>query len=181
MARKPRIWYEGAKYHITCRGNRRSNLFLDNKDYEVYLKILEKVIGEMDFKIYCYCLMTNHVHLEIETNENHIGDIMKLINTRYAIYFNSKYCMNGHLFQGRYGAELIEGDYNVVKVSRYIHLNPVKACIVKSPEQYEWSSYSMIIGKDIEKLIDSEKILAFFEKGNKNAKSIYREYVEGKD
>ncbi|MHC1719541.1 MAG: transposase [Clostridiaceae bacterium] len=181
MARKPRVWYKGAKYHITCRGNRRSSLFLDRNDYKVYLKILEKVIEQTDFKVYCYCLMTNHIHLEIETNEINIGDIMKLINTRYAIYFNSKYCMDGHLFQGRYGAELIERDDYIVKVSRYIHLNPVKANIVASPEEYEWSSYRMLIGEIEKKLISSEKLLSFFEKGSDNANILYRDFVEGTD
>lgn len=176
MARKKREWYAGARYHIMCRGNHRNDLFLDKKDYEVYLNILKYVKKKLGYELYCYCFMTNHVHMVIETEKIHIGTIMKRINMIYSIYFNKKYNLIGHLFQDRYRSELIRDDRYMVEASRYIHLNPVKANIVKNPEDYRWSSYKSIIGLSEEKIINSEKILSYF-KAVRNRES-YREFVE---
>lgn len=176
MARKKRIWYRGAIYHITSRGNHRNDIFKDDEDYLVYLTILEESLGKYCGVLYCYCLMTNHVHLVIETGEINISMIMKRINQLYTMYINNKYNLVGHLLQGRYNAEIIETDSYILDVSRYIHLNPIKANMVLKPEEYEWSSYSMFIGKKEEKLINSEKILSYFHEENK--KQLYQEFVE---
>ncbi len=176
MARRPRIWYEGASYHITCRGNHQNDIFNDRSDYKVYLRILEKVKGELDFNLCAYCLMTNHVHLLIQTKESSISDIMKKINMLYVNYYNRKYNKVGRLFQGRYGAKLIGDHAYLLELSRYIHLNPVRANIVEKPEEYEWSSYSMYIGLMREKLIHSEDILDRF--AAHKSRSIYKEFVE---
>lgn len=176
MARKLRIWYKGAIYHIMCRGNHRNDIFRDGEDYQVYLTILEKAKEDLGFEVYSYCLMTNHVHLLIGTNESSIGNIMKKINMLYSIYFNKKYNLIGHLFQGRYRAELIEEDNYILEASRYIHLNPVRANMVDMPEDYEWSSYAMYIGLTKEKLINSEKVLSYFKK--ENERHLYKLFVE---
>lgn len=123
MARKLRIWYKGAIYHIMCRGNHRNDVFRDREDCQVYLRILQKAKEELGFEIYSCCLMTNHVHLLIGTDENGIGNIMKKINMRCSIYFNRKHNLIGHLFQGRYRAELIEEDNYILEAGKYIHLN----------------------------------------------------------
>jgi len=179
MARRPRIWYKGASYHITCRGNHQNNIFNERSDYKVYLRIIEKVKEQLDFDLWAYCLMTNHVHLLIKTKESSISDIMKKINMLYVNYFNRKYNKVGHLFQGRYGAKLISDYTYLLELSRYIHLNPVRAKIVKRPEDYEWSSYNMYIGLIGEELIDSKDILDRFV--DDKARSIYKEFVEKGD
>jgi len=176
MVRKKREWYIGAKYHIMCRGNHRNDLFRDEEDYQVYLNILKEIKEKIEYEIYCYCLMTNHVHMVIETGEISIGNIMKRINMIYSIYFNKKYNLIGHLFQDRYRSELIEEDKYILEVSRYIHLNPVRANMVKKPEDYEWSSYSMFIGLSKEKIINSQKILSYFRTGKNRER--YRNFVE---
>lgn len=101
---------------------------------------------------------------------------MKRINMLYSIYFNKKYNLIGHLFQDRYRSELIEDDKYILEASRYVHLNPLRANMVIKPEEYEWSSYSMIIGINKEKLIDSKKILSYFKV--KNNRELYRKFVE---
>lgn len=175
MVRKPRIWFPGAAYHITCRGNHRNDIFKDQEDYLVYLTILEEAKHEYPFILIAYCLMTNHVHLQIKTKEIDTNKIMKKINQIYTMYFNNKYNYVGHLFQGRYFAELIIDDAQMLSTSRYIHLNPIRAKMVKRPEDYEWSSYSMYIGEKVEKHIESFIILSRF-KGQ--CRRLYKEFVE---
>ncbi|GAE33748.1 transposase [Halalkalibacter akibai] len=141
MSRKHRVWFPGAMYHITARGNRRTALFERELDYQTYIMILEDVRKQYPFELHSYCLMTNHIHLLLETTNVHISDIMKAFHSRYAIWFNKEYDYIGHLFQGRYGAKLITDAPYFLEVSRYIHLNPLDANMVDRPEQYRWSSY----------------------------------------
>jgi len=175
MARKKRIWYPGAIYHIMCRGNHRHEIFRDGEDYQVYLTTLMEAKKMYKYNLYSYCLMTNHVHLQIETSDIDIGTVMKFINMNYAIYFNKKYKFVGHLFQGRYRSELIEKDAYNLEISRYIHLNPVKAKMVEHPLEYEWSSYHNFFGKQQKELVTTEKILNYF---NGNDPILYKQYVE---
>lgn len=176
MVRKKKEWYTNSIHHITARGNRRSDIFKDEEDYKMYLTIVNECKIKFEFELCCYCLMTNHIHLEIETSDVSISKIMKRINQIYAQYFNKKYNYIGHLFQDRYHSELIEDDKQMLVTSRYIHLNPVRANMVKLPEDYEWSSYSMYIGKAEEKLISSDKILSYFKVTSK--RELYKKFVE---
>ncbi|MCS6103248.1 transposase [Clostridium botulinum] len=173
------IWYEGAIYHITTRGNRRSKIFLDEQDFRVYLNKLEDSLNYYDYLNYeliSYCLMSNHVHLIIKTGKEPLTRIMGRLNSTYTKYFNKKYNYIGHLFQSRYFSELIKDDKQILEASRYIHLNPVRANIVKKPEYYKWSSYSMFIGKTSKKTINPEIILDYFSKRNRDI--LYKEFVE---
>ncbi|OLN24127.1 hypothetical protein BTO30_01565 [Domibacillus antri] len=127
MSRKPRIGYPGAMYHITSRGNRRAALFYDAADRLMYLSLFEEARLHFPCILHSYCLMTNHIHLQLETIHHPPGDTMKFLNFRYAKYFNRRYGYSGHLFQGRYGAELLDSAAYFLEVSRCIHLNPVEA------------------------------------------------------
>lgn len=119
--------------------------------------------------------MTNHVHLQIETKETAIWYIMKLINQNYSFYFNKKYNLIGHLYQGPYHANIIEDDAYTLHISRYIHLNPVKARMVKTPLDYKWSSYSVYMGLKKDELISEDRILDYF---LNKSRELYRDYVE---
>jgi hypothetical protein len=103
--------------------------------------------------------MSNHVHLLLQTGEVEPGSIMKRINMRYTQYINMKYDLVGHLFQGRYGAERIKDESGMIVVSRYIHLNPVKAGMVARPESYAWSSYRAFLGKEQNGLVAPQRII----------------------
>lgn len=175
MAKKKRIWYPGAVYHITNRGNRRSDIFRDEEDYQVYLIIMEQTMAKYPYILYTYCLMTNHIHIQLETKDIEIWHIMRYINLLYTKYFNNKYNYVGHLFQGRYNSELIENDAYNLQTSRYIHLNPVSAAMVGTPIEYEWSSYGVYMGKRESKIITDEKILSYFKDGSRK---LYKDYVE---
>ncbi|MEH6907546.1 transposase [Neobacillus drentensis] len=176
MSRKHRVWFPGAKYHITNRGNRRSSIFYDDFDYEAYLQLLEEACRYFPFHLHAYCLMTNHIHLQIETIHHHPKDMMKMLNSRYAMYFNKRHRLVGHVFQGRYGAELIDSSDYLLDASRYIHLNPVDANMVKSPEDYKWSSYTAYVTDSVNPHITTTKILSHFPEPKKEN---YRKFVEG--
>lgn len=177
MAKKKRIWYPGAVYHITNRGNRRSDIFKDEEDYQVYLTILEQTMEKYPYVLYSYCLMTNHIHLQLETIDIEIWNIMRYINISYSKYFNNKYNFIGHLFQGRYKSELIESDTYNLEASRYIHLNPVKASMVDTPIEYKWSSYDIYMGNRESRIVTDKKVLSYFKN---DSRELYKDYVESK-
>jgi putative transposase len=175
VARKHRIWYPGASYHIMCRGNHRHDIYRDDEDREYYLTTLRYVQKLFPYRLHSYCLMTNHVHLQMETADHQISQIMKRINMLYSIYFNKKYNFIGHLFQGRYRAELIETDAYQLEISKYIHLNPVRANMVDTPIDYPWSSYFYYTEGSFNSLVTTEKILQYFSQPRTDR---YRKYVE---
>lgn len=162
MTYKKRVWYPGAKYHITCRGNKKRDIFLDKLDFRVFLSILTEVKKKTPYLLLSYCLMPNHIHLQLKTFEIEIWRIMRSINWKYANYFNKRYDSVGHVFQGRYGSKIIENKFYNLIVNRYIHLNPVNAEIVQNPENYKWSSYRIYRGLDQSELVYDKEILNYF-------------------
>ena len=161
MPRRHRVWYIGAIYHITARGNRRSPIFQSREDYICYLGILMDVRSTYPFILHSYCLMTNHIHLQIETIDHHISLIMKEIQSRYAVYFNKKYGYVGHVFQGRYGSKLINSLRYFLDASRYIHRNPLEADMISELSSYEWSSYPAYLNLLENPYVDLEKTLSY--------------------
>ncbi|MVX67407.1 transposase [Clostridium chromiireducens] len=180
MGRKKLEWYPGAMYYVTVRGNHRNDIFKEEIDFEFYLKCMEEALSYYKdcYRIISYCLMTNHVHIQIEAKEKPISFYIGRINNFYAKNFNRKYNFIGHLFQSRYNAEIIEKDEYALEVSRYIHLNPIRARMVEKPEDYKWSSYGMYIGSKKEKLITSNKILAYF--SNENQRTRYKDFIDSR-
>jgi putative transposase len=178
MTSPARIWYPNTSYHITSRGNRRSDIFKDDEDFQVYLEIIKETMEYFpnDYEVICYCLMDNHIHILLKTRERHMKDFMSRVSSIYAKFFNDKYNYVGHLYQDTYFSELIESDSQMIDTSRYIHLNPVKAKMVERAEDYQWSSYSMYIGEKEEKLIVSKMVLSYFKKGKE--KELYKRFVE---
>jgi REP-associated tyrosine transposase len=176
MSRPLRIEYEGALYHVTSRGNERKDIFYSDRDKLKYLEILEAAYKRFKIIIHAYCLMTNHYHLLIETTKANLSKCMQYINSVYTGYFNKKRKRCGHLFQGRYLGILVEEDSYLTKVSRYIHLNPVRAKIAKRPEDFEWSSYGYFVNEGEERpiFLDTEKTLSYFDNDIRN----YRGFVD---
>lgn len=141
MARPLRIEYPGAYYHVTSRGNEQKDIFRSKRDREKFLEYLASAAERYGAVVHVYCLMSNHYHLLLETPGGNLSQIMRHINGAYTTYFNVKRKRSGHLFQGRFKAILVDADDYLAELSRYIHLNPVRAAIVTRPEQYPWSSY----------------------------------------
>lgn len=178
MARPLRIEYSGAFYHVTSRGNEQKDVFKSQKDREKFLSYLESATERYGAVIHAYCLLSNHYHILLETPAGNLSQIMRHINGAYTIYFNIKRKRAGHLFQGRFKAILVEADEYATELSRYIHLNPVRAGIVARPEEYQWSSYRKYIGQGITpEWLKTDFILDYF--GNSDvAQKKYQAFVE---
>lgn len=143
MPRTARITLENGCYHIITRGNQKQSVFIDSQDYEKYLHIVTKYKKRYKFKLYCFCLMPNHVHLIIEVkNPSMLNKIMRGLNLSYTLYFNSKYEKVGHLWQDRFKSKIIEKDAYLLECINYIELNPLRASLASNIEKYPWSSYN---------------------------------------
>ncbi len=179
MGRPLRIEYPGAFYHITSRGNERRNIFRTKKDYERFIGYFESATERYGALIHCFCLMPNHYHLLLETPRANLHAILHHLNTSYANYFNTKTGRVGHLFQGRYRSILVEKDTYALELSRYIHLNPVRAHLVKDVSLYPWSSYLAYVrrGKGWDWL-QTAFILGQMSSDGKEASKRYQNYIE---
>ncbi len=176
MARKPRIQFEGAFYHIIVRGNQKQDIFLDDTDCRRYLERLNTYKNTCGFILYAFILMRNHVHLLVETPKDPISRIMQRINFTYTQYFNRKYGKVGHLFQGRYKSYLCDKDTYLLNLVRYIHLNPVRAGLVKDAAGYQWSSHDDYV-YGTKGLVDTDKVLRLFSERIGVARQKYMEFM----
>ena len=179
MARPLRIEYPGAFYHVISRGISREDIFRSERDKEKFLEYLEKISERFSIIIHTYCLMSNHYHLLIETPEPNLSKSIQWLNVSYAINFNRKYKRSGHLFQGRFRAILIDADAYLKQLSRYIHLNPVKANLVSAAGQYRWSSYPAFVGKLTPPMfLETGWLLSNFGNSRRVAQKNYKDFVE---
>ncbi len=178
MARQLRIEYPGAFYHVFSRGNQRQPVFLSDDDRYFFLKCLREAHEKFGVIVHVYCLMPNHYHLIIETPLGNLSSMMHFLNTMYTVYFNTKHKRCGHLFQGRFKSILIQAEGYATELSRYIHLNPVRAELVDRPEQYPWSSYAQYCGTARhEKWIETAFILNLFAEYPEEARTDYAGFV----
>lgn len=177
MARKPRIHYQGALYHVIARGNQRQQVFLEEEDYQQYINRLITYQKRYPSTLYAYVLMSNHVHLLIEQGETPLFKIMQGLQQSYTIYFNRKYGKTGHLFQGRYKAILCDKDTYLLELIRYIHLNPVRARIVKQAGEYLWSSHRAYLSGRSSAWLNIEMPLACLANNKKEAVSSYKSFI----
>ncbi len=178
MARPLRIEYEGAFYHVIQRGIERKAIFASDKDKDRFLSYINASSLSHTAIIHAYVLMNNHYHLILETPRANLSRIMHYLNTSYAAYFNTKHKRVGPLYQGRFKAVLVQEDEYLHYLSCYIHLNPVRAGIVKSPEAYPYSSYNFFIFKKVSpKWLNTDLILSMFDKNTSKAKRLYRQFV----
>ena len=179
MARKPREKSETGIYHVIVRGINQQDIFHDEEDFKKYIRVLKKAGSETDAEILGYCLMTNHVHLLLKENNDNLSKYMKSLQVSYVYWYNSKYERCGHLFQDRFKSEAVENDAYLLTVIRYIHNNPVKAGIVKKPEQYLWSSCANYYGAEMTSLkkIDTKLILGIFSNQKETAIATFKEFM----
>jgi len=179
MARQLRIEFEGAVYHVTSRGNQRGKIFWDNQDRERLRTILERTKERYSYLLHAYVFMDNHYHLLVETPRANIKQIMQNINTSYTVFVNRKYNRSGHLFQGRYKAFIVDKDGYLLELGRYIHLNPVRAGVAKSPEDFRWSSYrDYLYAHEGRGITDTNETLGFLSKRWRIAVKKYKEFVD---
>jgi REP element-mobilizing transposase RayT len=162
MPRVPRKLSKLNLYHVILRGIDKRNIFLSTEDYEKFLYYIIKAKESCNFSLYSYCLMTNHVHLLVKTEEVELGDIIKRIAVGYVQYHNNKYGRTGHLFQNRFKSEPVEDERYLLSVMRYIHQNPIKAGIADKISDYPWSSYHVFCGNNPLKIINTDFVINEF-------------------
>jgi len=189
MARKLRVEYPGAIYHITHRGNGKMPVFSDDHDRERFLLRLAESLDTYNVRLYMFCLMSNHIHLVCETPEGNVSRFMQSLTTGYTVYYNLRHQRSGHLFQGRFGSKLVEGDSYLLALTRYVHLNPVFVVAVENLplkdrvallNSYQWSSYQGYIDETRAlEFVDYAPVLAMIDaRGRKIASGKYRKFVE---
>ncbi len=188
MARQLRIEYDGAIYHVTVRANGRENIFKDDVDRRYLLSRIGEASERCQVRVYLFCLMSNHFHLVLETPMGNLGQFMQNVLTGYGVCFNMRHRRHGHVTQGRYSARLVEGDEYLLKLSRYVHLNPVKinrflgltrAEKVKHLRGYTWSSYQGYIGSSGKlKCVDYGPMFELVGGRKKDKECSYRRFVE---
>jgi putative transposase len=172
MPRPLRLEFPGACYHVLSRGNEGKDIFRVAGDCKLFLNLLKDCAERFDFLIHAYCLMPNHFHLLLETKDSNLSQVMKRLLGVYTMRFNNKYHRRGHLFQGRYKAFLIDKDNYFLELSRYVHLNPVRAKLVRIPEDYRWSSMKFFLKGKVSEILHRDFTLAGFKSPAK-----YRQFV----
>ena len=149
-------------YHVMLRGIDKRDIFLNESDYAKFIHYIKRAKERVDFTLYGYCLMTNHVHLLLKTESSEVGEVVKRISVGYVQYHNIKNGRTGHLFQNRFKSEIVESDRYFLTLLRYIHQNPIKAGMVKNIEKYPWSSYLDYIHEKSNSIIDTAFGLRYF-------------------
>jgi REP element-mobilizing transposase RayT len=188
MARLLRVEYKGAIYHVTVRSNSGGKLYRDDKDREYWLYRLSESAEMHGVKMHLYCMMHNHFHLVVETPRGNLGRFMHSLLTGYTIFFNRRHRTHGHVTQGRYGARLVSGDDYLLKLGRYVHLNPVKVKAVrklaltdriKLLREYRWSSFPAYVGRQKQpEWLSVEPMIALVGGGAADRQKRYENYVE---
>ena len=163
MPRLPRQKSDSGIYHIMLRGINQQGIFEDDEDYFKFVETLENYKAVSGYKVFAYCLMSNHIHILIKVEKEDLDLIMKRIAGSYVYWYNWKYYRKGHLFQDRFKSEPIEDDSYFLTVLRYIHQNPIKADIVKSIDDYRFSSYNDYIDEESE-IVDFDYALSLMKK-----------------
>jgi len=179
MARPLRIEFAGALYHVTSRGNGREDIYLDDSDRELFMVVLGEACSLFNWTVHAWCLMGNHYHLLVETPDSNLSRGMRYLNGVYTQRFNRTHSHVGHLFQGRFKAILVEKEAHMLELARYVVLNPVRAGMVESAEQWSWSSYPAMVGlSGCPEWFDREWLLGNFGESNRSAVRQYMRFVE---
>jgi putative transposase len=182
MSRALRIEYCGAFYHVINRGNAGETIFRSHRDREKFLEYMALAVERFGLRVHAYCLMSNHYHLLVETPQPNLSRAMQWLNVSYATYFNIKGGRKGHLFQGRFKSLLVDADSYLSEVSRYIHLNPVRAKLVAKATDHLWSSYAALIGRrKAPEWLETDWLLSQFGRLRPEACEGYRQFVESVD
>ena len=182
MARPMRIEYPGAFYHVINRGQRQEAIFDDDRDRQQFLDRLGRMANLFGVTVHGYCLMTNHYHLILETSEANLSRAVQWLNVSYAVFYNRRHQVAGHLFQGRFKAILVEANTYLEALSRYIHLNPVRVGRVRLPWRYAWSSCRYFVTTATPPdWLKIHRVLSGFGRRSKTQRQRYRQYVSEAD
>jgi putative transposase len=180
VPRPPREDFAGAIWHLITRGVRKQPIFLDERDYEVFLALLEEVVERFGWICHGYCLMPNHYHLLVETPRATLSDGMERLNGRYAQYFNLRHAVEGHVFERRFRSIPVKSDPHLLELSRYIVLNPVRAGLCRHPAGWTWSSFRAAVGMvSRPRFLTADWLVGLFGGDPQDAREGYVRFVHG--
>ena len=166
MARAHRIKTPGLIRHVMSRGNGRMAIFLDDSDYRRFLSVFGDILEEFNIRCWNYCLMSNHYHATLQPSLPNLSEAIRRLNAMYAQWWNRRHGRVGHVFQGRFKAQIVGYQEYLLTLSRYVVLNPVRASIVARPEQWPWSSYRATAGLAVApSFLSTRSTLALFGTG----------------
>jgi REP element-mobilizing transposase RayT len=164
-------------YHVILRGNSSQTIFFDDKDRNHFYFLVQEGIERFSHRIHAFCLMNNHVHLAIQVAGVSLSRILQNLSFRYTRWINWRLGRSGHLFQGRYKAVLVDGDIYLRELVRYIHLNPVRAGVVKEPKDYPWSGHRAYLGFETIPWLTTDWVLSQFSERLSNARRTYEKFI----
>jgi len=176
-SRKPRLYHPGALYHVMLRGNAKQTIFGDERAYHQFEKILAEGLDEHKHRLHAYCWMGNHIHMLLQSADQPISGMMKVLSQRYTQWFNKRHDRSGHLFQGRYKALMVDADSYLLELVRYIHLNPVRAELVEQVDDYPWSSHHAYLGRQTTPWLTTDWVLRQFDEERGAARARYLRFL----
>lgn len=178
MARPLRLEFAGAVWHITSRGNERKEIFRDDEDRALFLRLLARMANRFTWRIHAFVLMGNHYHLLLDTPEPTLSRGMRELNGIYTQRFNRRHERVGHLMQGRFKGILVQRDSHLLELTRYVVLNPVRAGLATGPEQWRWSSYTATAGLCAPpRWLEIDWTLLQFASQRAAAQALYKDFV----
>ena len=177
MARKPRLHVSGGLYHVILRGNARQDVFFSPADRRYFHELMAEGVERFGYRVHAFCLMTNHLHLALQAGEQPLSAGLQNLAFRYTRYLNARLKRVGHLFGGRFKAFLVDQDRYALALVRYIHLNPVRAGMVKTPLAYAYSSHRAYLGQEQLPWLTTDWVLGQFGARNSAARTRYARFV----
>jgi putative transposase len=179
VPRPPRQFLPGSVYHVFARGSNRQAIFAFDSDRIDFLDCLDRVIARSRLRCLAYCLMPNHYHLVLETEDGDVSRAIKALNGRYALRFNRRYDRVAHLFKNRFGAVRQETESQLLWTIRYTVMNPVASGLCATPEEWPWSSYRASVGLvRAPAFLEVVDLLSYFGGASDRAMTVYRSYID---
>lgn len=179
MPRAPRLLVPNGIYHVTARGTRGTAIYTDRRDLGRFIELFGHAVERYDWCCAAYCLMTNHFHLLIETPQPNLSDGMQRLNALYAQWFNARHAVEGHLFERRFHAVLVESEWHFVELCRYLPLNPVRAGLCTDPGDWPWSSFGATTGQvAAPRFLTVSRLLGHFGEDPAAARLRFRAFVD---
>jgi len=177
MPRRPRLHVPGGFYHVTLRGNHRNDIFFRPANRRQLDGIMVDALERTKARLHAYCWMSNHIHLLVQVADQPLAALMQRVATRFARLMQKSVPTTGHFFENRYHALLVDADSYFLELLRYIHLNPVRAKIVSSPEAYRWSSHRVYLGRTVQAWVTTDFGLNLFHTNIAIARQRYQQFV----
>jgi len=179
MPRQPRLEIPGALYHVTNRGLERRNIVRCDNDRWSWFRLLDRVATRCHWRIFAYVLLDNHFHLYLRLTERNLSLGMHDFEGGYATLFNKNHDRNGPLFESRFHTVIVENESHSVELTRYLHLNPVRAGVIEEPLQYPWSSYRYYLSpRGAPHWLDWAAVLSEFGLRESAARVAYKRFVD---